>query len=120
MKDRLFPLVTAVALAAAALLVGCSSNVTISIVKTSTQNETITLSQAEDVAVAAGSVVDVTVAETFDSYEWILDGAALAEETSATVSINTAALATGVHHLTAFVANNGLFYSRTFRFRIEN
>jgi hypothetical protein len=120
MKDRLCALASVVAFAAISLLVGCTSKVDVNIVTTSPLNETITFSQVEDFTVAAGSVVDVTVAETFDSYEWMLDGATLAGETSATVSIDTILLSTGVHHLSAFVGKHGLFYSRTLRFRIEN
>jgi len=111
---------SAIALAATALLVGCSNEVDISIVTASPQNETITFSQVEDFTVASGSVVDVTIAETFDSYEWMLDGATLAGDTSATVSIDTLPLSTGVHHLSAFVGKHGLFYSPNLRFRIEN
>jgi hypothetical protein len=120
MKVKLFALASVASLVTTVLLVGCSSKVDISIVTTSPQNETITFSQADDVAVAAGSAVNVTVAETFDSYEWLLDGATLAGETPATVSIDTTVLTTGVHHLSAFVDENGRFYSRTLRFRIEN
>jgi hypothetical protein len=120
MKDRIFPPATVGALVAAALLVGCSNGADISIVPASPQNATITFNPADDVAVAADSVVEFTVIETFDSYEWILDGSSLAGETSATVSIDASALAAGVHHLTAIVGKSGLLYSKTLRFRIEN
>ena len=120
MKARLWAMASVITLAATALVVGCSNEVDISIVTASPQNETITFDHEDDVVLAPEALLQVTVAETFDSYEWMLDGATLAGQTSATVSIDAIPLSTGVHHLSVFVEDSGLFYSKTLRFRIEN
>jgi hypothetical protein len=95
-------------------------SVSITITATSPQNETITFNESDDIVVAPDAVLSITIGETFDSYAWLLDGAVLSGQTSATVSINCSLLAPGVHHVTVFVHKNGLMYSKTLRFRIEN
>jgi hypothetical protein len=97
-----------------------TGSISITITVTSPQNETITFSQVEDIVVAAGSTLLVAISEGFDSYEWMLDGAILPGQTSATVNFDCTPLTIGVHHLTAFVEKSGLLYSKTLRFRIEN
>ena len=97
-----------------------TGSISITITVTSPQNETITFSQVEDIVVAAGSTLMVSISEGFDSYEWMLDGVILPGQTSATVTVDCSPLTLGVHHLTAFVEKSGLLYSKTLRFRIEN
>jgi hypothetical protein len=109
-----------VALIVPILLVGCRMPLSMSITVTSPQNETITFNQVDDIAVAPSSVLQVTIREGFDSYEWMLDGEILNGQTSAIVTIDCAPIELGVHQLAAFVEKNGQLYSKTLRFRIEN
>jgi hypothetical protein len=97
-----------------------TGTISIIITVTSPQNETITFDHVDDIVVAPGSALQVTINESFNSYKWMLDGAILAGQNSATVTIDSTPLAFGVHHLSAFVEKNGHLYSETLRFRIEN
>jgi hypothetical protein len=103
---------------AATLLVGCRISVNITTI--SPQDETITFDKTDDIVLAPGSVLQVTINESFDSYEWMLDSAILAGQNSSTVTVDCTPLAFGVHHLSAFVEKNGQLYSTNLRFWIEN
>ena len=94
--------------------------ISFTITVTSPEDEPITFDQVEDVTVAPDAVLTVTISESFDSYQWIVYGLDLSSETSNSVEINCLDLWPGVHHLTVYVEKNGLLYSNTLRFRIEN
>lgn len=62
-------------------------------------------------SVAKGATVTVSVAQTFVSYQWYLDGAPLGGETARSISLGTASLAAGTHELLVLVANAAGPYS---------
>jgi hypothetical protein len=86
----------------------------------SPSDETITLDKSDDVNVSRGGSLSVTVTETFDSYEWILDGDLLSGEQSGSVTVDCSAEDPGYHYLTAIVETGGWFYSETLRFVVSD
>jgi hypothetical protein len=94
--------------------------VSMTVTVTSPQDQTITFSQPNDIVVAPNAVLNITIGAGFDSYVWVLDGATLAGQTTATATIDCSSLALGAHHLTIFVQKNGMQYSKTLRFQIQS
>jgi hypothetical protein len=86
----------------------------------SPQDETMTFSETDRVSIIVGSIITVTISQLFDTYEWVLDGQALAGQNTATATIDSSPLLLGVHNLTAFIQKNGNMYSKSLRFSVGN
>lgn len=84
------------------------------------EDATITFSQDEDIEVPRSGTLNVTVEDTFDSYEWYLDALVVVDQTTHSFSRECSDLSLGVHHLTVFVTENGMLYSNSFRFMVTN
>jgi hypothetical protein len=105
---------------AALLLASCKPLVSLAVSTASPGDESVTFSKGSDVVLGADGSLEVAIAEDFASYQWILDGAVVAGETSRAVTIDCAPLAGGVHHLTGVVGKSGHLYSKTLRFVVAN
>jgi len=68
--------------------------------------------------IAKGSALAFTVSETFDSYQWYLDGTA--SVTTKSGSIDTAALSPGLHELSLFAMKDGELTTKSCRFTVSN
>ncbi len=94
--------------------------ISLTVTVTSPQDALITFSQPDAIVVAPDTTMTITVAQGFDSYAWLLDGVALAMQTSATVTIDCTTLELGPHHLTAFVMLQGNLFSKSLQFSVQD
>jgi hypothetical protein len=83
-------------------------------------DETITFDQSNNLIVNQTSTLNVSVIETFDSYEWSCYGLDLSMETGSSASIDCNLLDPGVHRLTVYITEGGIPYSNTLQFIIQN
>jgi hypothetical protein len=120
MNSKLRSFSPIVILYASILFVGCKMPISMDVTTTLPPNETITFDQDDDVVIAPGSMLQVAISESFNSYQWMLDGAVLVGQTSAVTTVDSTSLPLGVHHLSALVEKNELRYSGTLRFFVEN
>jgi len=97
-----------------------TGSVSITITVVSPTDETITFSQGSDIVVNQASSLVIAVSQTFNSYEWVLDGQSIPGATTASLTQPCSGLALGIHHLVVFVNKNGLLYSNKFRFTVGN
>jgi hypothetical protein len=104
--------------ASASALFTAPGDLTITITVSNPIDEPITFNQSSDIIVSRGGNLLLSVAESFTSYEWVLDGVTVG--TAATLTHPCAALSLGVHHLALFVTKNELLYSNQFRFTVSN
>jgi len=68
--------------------------------------------------ITKGNALAFTVSETFDSYQWYLDGTA--SGTTKSGSIDTAILSPGLHELSLFAMKNGELTTKSCRFTVSN
>lgn len=95
-----------------------SVSLTISVI--SPTDATITFNEAQDIIASPATTLGISISETFDSYEWTLDGVTLAGQTGNSLSINCGSLDLGVHRLVVFVTRDGALYARALRFFVYN
>ena len=94
--------------------------VTLTITVTEPDDKTITFSESDDITVTQQSTLTIAVSETFDSYEWYLDGTLIDGEAAAAIDYDCSGTSLGVHHLAVFVTEGSWIYSRTIRFIVVN
>jgi len=82
--------------------------------------ETITFSENDDITVSQASIFTIFISELFDSYEWYLDGIQINDQLDNSFEYACNGIPLGVHHLTVFVTKNGMLYSKTIRFIVQN
>jgi len=99
-------------------LVTAPGELTINITLSNPVDELITFNQGSDIIVARSSSLELSVIQSFTSYEWVLDGVTVG--TATTLAQPCAGLTLGVHHIAVFVTKNGLLYSKQFRFMVGN
>jgi hypothetical protein len=67
-----------------------------------------------------GTQLNVSVAESFDSYQWYVDDGSTLVGTGQSISVGTSALSLGQHALMVVVTKNGVVTSASCRFTISN
>jgi hypothetical protein len=83
------------------------------------QDETITLTSTDgELSWADNTALTVSIGETFDAYQWELDGAALGGQTGQSLTLNTGELAVKQHSLTVFVTKGAGEISLTYTKRL--
>jgi hypothetical protein len=82
-------------------------------------DQPITFSSAKDVAIPQTDSLTVSIGESFDSYKWFIDGAAIGGATEPSVTVEGSGLSLGYHFLTAIVAKDGHRYSNSLRFCVN-
>ena len=70
--------------------------------------------------VIQGTQLNVSVAESFDSYQWYIDDGSTLIGTGQSISVGTSALSPGQHALMVVVTKNGVVTSASCRFTISN
>lgn len=93
-------------------------NLTLSV--TEPNDETITFSAGDDITVSQSGTLAIEVSESFDSYEWYLDGVEVIGQTDSTFELVCSDASLVVHHLSVFVTSNSMLYSNTVRFIVTN
>jgi predicted phage tail protein len=86
------------------------------------EDEEITLTGPENtLSWFDNTQLTISVSETFTAYRWILDGAVLAGETGASLSLSAGNLAVKKHYVTVFVkkTNDGPEYAKRVNFTVE-
>ncbi|MCL2211894.1 MAG: hypothetical protein FWB95_08235 [Treponema sp.] len=84
------------------------------------QDETITLAMANAViSWVKGDKLTVNVAQAFDSYQWYVDGKAIAGATGNSITLNARDYSVTTHNLTLRVTKNGAPYTKTLTFKVE-
>jgi len=84
------------------------------------QDETITLDMVNAViSWVNGEKLTVNVAESFDSYQWIVDGKIIAGATGNSITLNARDFSITTHNLTLRVTKNGAPYTKTLIFEVK-
>jgi hypothetical protein len=85
------------------------------------EDETITLTGPDStLSFSANTTITVSVAETFDTYRWALDGEVLSGETDYTLTRNAKSLLIKNHSLTVYVTtSDGVEYSKRVSFIVN-
>jgi hypothetical protein len=97
-----------------------SGGLGIVITVSSPTSEPITFNQSEYIYVSQSGSLGVGISQSFDSYQWRLDGAAIPGATSGTLSLPCASLSLGAHRVAVFVMKAGKLYSDEFSFNVGN
>jgi hypothetical protein len=105
-----------------------AGSLSLSITVTSPQDRTFVFNESNDQVFAPDSWFEVTLMEPYSSILWMLDGVVRTDFMGDHATIWCSTLTLGVHHLTLFVRfseppdwnPSPYWYSKTFRFRIEN
>jgi len=83
-------------------------------------DETFTLPGAQNLSWAENTILNVTAPETFDRYQWYVDGEIKEGETTASISLNARDFFPGVHKLTLkVVTEDGVPYTKTLTFTVD-
>ena len=82
-------------------------------------DETITLTGAQNLSWAENTILTVTVTETFGSYQWYVDGVIRTGETGKSISLNARIFSVGAHTLTLKVTKGGVPYTKTLTFTVN-
>jgi uncharacterized repeat protein (TIGR02543 family) len=85
---------------------------------TGPRDETITLSNAQNLSWSANTALTVSVSGSFSAYRWALDGEILAGKTQNTLTLRARDLSITQHTLTAVVTKNGVEYTKRMTFTV--
>ncbi len=95
-------------------------SVNIAITVLSPIDEPLSFNEDGDPIIDQEGILQISVNETFDSYQWVLDSGLIPGAIGGTLSLNCSPLSLGVHHLAIYARKNGLLYSSRFRFSVGN
>jgi hypothetical protein len=101
-------------------LYACQQSAEIAISVEAPKNQTVSFDREDGEAVSCDSSLIVSVNSGFDAYSWCLDGEALLGQNTRTISVDCSSLFLGTHSLAVLVENQGVIFSDSLRFRVEN
>lgn len=96
-----------------------SGNLSIKITINTPTDASITISQANMVAVKQNEELTINLSETFDSYKWYVDGVIRSNISTITIDPDSLGLAPGNHNLTIVVKKDGALYSDSITFLVK-
>ena len=76
-------------------------------------DETITLSAASALSWTNNTSLTVSVSETFNAYEWYIDGVVVSGQTTQSITLQARTYRVGVHTLTLRVQKDGVWYTKS-------